>query len=299
MIGGTMATTTIEQFIEHAWNDHVEDLAGVAARLDQGWPLLKREPAKVGDFIALIEHVVVSHLGDADAMARWIDRLAPLALEHPQAQPALARARFAVDLLRGEAVDDLSHGRTALIRAHGNAANGAAARGAFDHARALLHGAADLVPADGDTEAVKALAAAANNLASQLLDGSRGVHADALMMEAAELAQRRWHQAGTWKNAERADYLLAQCAAAIGDGARALRHANACLSLCTAHGADAFELFFAQEALGKASLAAGNRASARDALARMRELLEGIDDEANRAYARAVLDKAQAALGAK
>jgi hypothetical protein len=94
-----------------------------------------------------------------------------------------------------------------------------------------VHGAAATV-ADADCETVKALAAVANNLASQLLDDGRGAEPDALMMEAAELAQRRWHQAGTWKNAERADYLLAVCAAAIGDGARALRHANACLSLC-------------------------------------------------------------------
>ena len=238
----------------------------------------------------------MSHFGDADAMQRWIERLAPLAAEHPDAQPALARARIAVELLRGEAVDDLSQGRPALIRAHGNAANGAASRGAFDHACALLHGACDLVPADADTDAVKALAAVANNLASEMLDGSRGVHADALMMEAAELAQRRWHQAGTWKNAERADYLLAVCAAAIGDGARALRHANACLSQCTAHGADAYELFFALEALGKASLAAGNRASAQDALARMRELLEGIADEGKRAYAQSVFGKVENTL---
>ena len=291
-----MATTTLDEFIAQGWNDHDENLAGVVARLDQALPLVKREPARAGDFLALAEHVLVSHLGDADAMARWLDRLAPLALEHPDVQPTLARARLAVELLRGEAVDDLSQGRPALIRAHGNAANGAAARGAFDHARALLHGAADLVPPDADTDAVKALAAVANNLASQLLDGQRGVHADALMMEAAELAQRRWHQAGTWKNAERADYLLALCAAAIGDGARALRHANACLSLCTAHGADAYELFFAQEALGKASLAAGNRASAQDALARMRELLEGIADEGKRAYAQSVFGKVENTL---
>jgi len=290
--------TTIGDFIEQAWNDHVDDLAGVTARLDRALPMLKREPARVGDFVALAEHVLLSHQGDADAMAHWLDRLAPLALEHPESGPSLARARLAVGLLRGQSIDARGHTRPVLIRAHGNAANGAAARGDIVQARELLQAAAAFVTDERDADAVKALAAIANNLASQLRDGPRGGDADRLMMEAAEMAQRRWHQAGTWLQAERADYLLAVCAAAIGDGARALRHAAACQSLCTAHGADAFEHFFAQEALGRASLAAGHRTGAADALAHMRELLPQIDDDGNRAYAQSVLDKVQATLGA-
>jgi hypothetical protein len=291
--------TTIDEFIEQGWNDHADDPAGVAARLDEGLPLARREPAKMVDFIALVEHVVVSHLGDADAMMRWIGRLAPIAAEHVDVQAPLARARLAVALLRGVADGAVEAGLPlpAVVRAHGNAANGAAARGDIGRARDLLHASARRVD-DADTEAVKALAAVANNLASQLRDGARAPDADALMMEAAELAQQRWHQAGTWLQAERADYLLALCAAAIGDGARALRHAAACLSLCTAHGADAFELFFAQEALGKASLAAGRRTGARDALAHMQELLPQIAEPGQRAYAQSVLDKARTTLGA-
>ena len=288
--------TTIGDFIEQGWNDHVTDLAGVAARLDGALPLLKREPAKTGDFLALAEHVLVCHLGDADAMAGWVERLAPLAVEHPETQAPLARARLAVRLLRGEPVDVEGQPRVLLIRAHGSATNGAAARGDFRHARALLHGARALA-GDTDTDSVKALAGVANNLASQMLDNGRGPEPDGLMMEAAELAQRSWHQAGTWMNAERADYLLAVCAAAIGDAARAMRHANACLSLCTAHGADAYELFFAHEALGRASLAVGNRASAHDALAHMRPLLDRIDDAGSRAYAQSVFDKVNTTLG--
>jgi len=194
-------------------------------------------------------------------------------------------------------VDDRKPGRPLLVRAHGSAANGAAARGDIDQARALLHDACDVVGEDGDAEAVKALAAIANNLASQLLDAGRDAAADTLMMEAAELAQRRWHQAGTWLNAQRADYLLARCAAASGDGARALRHAAACLSLCTAHGAGAHELFFAHEALGRASIAAGRGAGAHEAVARMRALLDDIADADTRAYARSALDKLLATLG--
>jgi hypothetical protein len=289
--------TTIDEFIEQGWNDHIHDLAGVAARLDKGLPLVKRDPAKAADFLGLVEHVVVSHMGDADTMARWIERLAPLAAEHREAQAPLDRARAAIALLRGEAVDERTLPLPALIRAHGNAANGAAALGDVANARALLHAAQGRVGDHGDAEAVKALAAVANNLAAQLRDSARAAESDALMMEAAELAKLRWHQAGTWLQAERAEYLLAMCAAAIGDGARGLRHATACLSLCTAHGADACEQFFAQEAMGKASLAAGRCAGARDACAHMQELLPQIAEPAQRAYAQSVLDKMRAALG--
>src|SRR4051794_2287189 len=72
------AMAAIGVFLEKGWNDHVTDLAGVAARLDGALPLLKREPAQAGDFLALAEHVLVAHLGDADAMARWIDRIGPM-----------------------------------------------------------------------------------------------------------------------------------------------------------------------------------------------------------------------------
>ena len=62
---------TIDDFIEKGWNDHVTDLAGVAARLDRALPLLKREPAKAGAFLALAEHVLLSHLGGRiDAILR-------------------------------------------------------------------------------------------------------------------------------------------------------------------------------------------------------------------------------------
>ncbi|HEX6364012.1 MAG TPA: hypothetical protein VFZ93_13735, partial [Albitalea sp.] len=162
--------TTLGEFIEHAWNQHVDDLAGVAARLDQGLPLLKREPERTGEFVDLVEHVLVAHLGDADTMARWIERLAPLALEHPDAAPPLARARLAVGLLRGAPVDASAQPRAVLIRAYGSAANGASAQGDLARARRLLE-AAEAHAEAGDTDSVKALAAVANNLASQLLHG--------------------------------------------------------------------------------------------------------------------------------
>jgi len=292
-----MPSTTIGEFIEQARNDHVDDLHGVALRLEAAWPLLRREPAGTGDFLALAEHILVDHLGDVDAMARWLDRLAPMALEHPQAAAPLAQARLAVALLRGEPAVASGQAPADVVRAHGSAANGAAARGEVARARELLRAADALVPARAPAASVKALAAVANNLASRLLDGPRGADSDALMVDAAEMAKVRWHQAGTWLEAERAEYLIAVVAAAVGDGAKALRHATACLSLCTAHGADALERCFAHEALARASLAAGDRTGAGDAAARMHAALQEIDDAAERALAASAWGKLQPSLG--
>ena len=292
-----MGATAMDRFIEQGWNDHVNDAAGVAARLAQARPLLDAEPEKAADFARLAEHVLLGHLGDAAAMAPWLERLAPIAEQRAELAPTLERARAACALLRGEAPAADRITLPALIQAHGTAACGFAARGDAAQARRLLQSAATLAgDAQGDALATKALAASCNNLASQLLDGAREPAADALMMETAALSRDTWATVGSWLNAERAEYLLALCAAAIGDGAKAAAHAGACAAICEANAADAFERFFAQEAMARAMLAQADRAAAGTALSCMRELIQGIDDEANRAYAQDVLAKTATAV---
>jgi hypothetical protein len=293
-----VGTTTIAGFIEHAWGEHAEDASGVAARLAQAVPLLNREPERTGDFMTLAGHVLLAHLGDADAMAHWVDRLAPLSLEHPDAGPPLTAARLSVALLRGEPADLTGHPSAVVVRAHGGAAQCAAAQGDEPRARLLLQ-AAEAHAGARDADAVKALATAAHELAWHLLEAPRAPAVDALMMDAAELAQRRWHQAGTWLQAQRADHLLALGAAAVGDGARAMRHAGACLSICTAHGADAAERFHAHEALARAALAAGHGRGAADAVAQMRKLLDELPDARMRRRAQSTCERLQRGLAAR
>ena len=140
------------------------------------------------------------------------------------------------------------------------------------------------------------LAATYNNLASQLLDGRRDRDADALMIDAAQLSRSTWAQVGTWLHAERAEYLLALCFAAIGNGTDAVGHAKACLEMCEANNADAFERFFGREALGRALLVAGDCTSAARALEEMRALMGGIADEGKRSHAQGALDQLAAAV---
>ena len=116
---------------------------------------------------------------------------------------------------------------------------------AIRHYRAARNAAAPGI-ADGDP-AIRALAVTSNNLASTLEEsGSRSADETAAMLDAAHASLEFWGRAGGWLEAERAEFMLAQCHLAAGDAAAALGHAEACAAICERNGADAFERFFAQ-----------------------------------------------------
>jgi len=289
-----MSSTPVADLIEQAWNEHTADAAAVAAQLDAARPLLQTEPEQIVPFIQISEHVLLGHLGDVVAMERWCAQLTSIAAARPDAQPSLERLRLAMNLMRG-GVAPTGLAPPLAVRAHGTAINGLAAQGDLAHARELLASASSLARNAGDADSIKALAATFNNLASQLLDGPRDDAADALMLEAARLSRSTWSEVGNWLNLERADYLLALCAAKVGDGPQAVSHARSCLALCDANDADAFERFFAHQALGEALRVRGDRGGVQEALGVMQALIGRIADEADRAYAQSALDKLQAA----
>lgn len=290
-------SATIADFIDQAWNDHADDPRAVAARLGDARPLLTREPGQVGAFVWLLEHVLLGHLGDVQAIEPWLAELAPMVAGQPNAQPAFDRARLAQRLLRGGAAEPGEFAAAVMVRARGTAALGHVSHGDFARARSLMHGAAAIAREAGDPDSLKALAAGYNNLADHLRGQARQDSSDALMLEAAAAARGAWQSAGTWMNVERADYLLALCAVKVGDGAQAVAHAQSCLALCEANAADAYERFFAHQALAEARRTAGDAAGARNELARMTSLLAEIDDASGHAYAQSTLDKLAAALG--
>ena len=123
-------------------------------------------------------------------------------------------------------------------------------------------------------------AAQCNNLGSALVDRPVADLADPALRQALALAAERakwlWQRAGDWVNHERAAYLCALAASALGDPASALRHAQGGLGLIDAHdttGEQAvdraflgLEASFALDRLGRAEEAARARAAA-DALA--------------------------------
>ncbi len=166
---------------------------------------------------AVLRHAAVAAqvAGDAAHAATWTQALA----DAGAAPVAKARALVALGIV----------GFTA-----GRLAAGDAGRAALRALEPLddLHAA----PADGLDPAFGAVT---NNLASDLLERPvEDLTDDALchaLQAAAAHAQRFWARAGTWLNHERAHYLVAMAANALGDGATGIAQARAGLALLDAH----------------------------------------------------------------
>ena len=84
-----------------------------------------------------------------------------------------------------------------------------------------------------------AVAACANNIASGLLErpSAELQHAAlrAVLDATARLAERFWLRAGTWVHFERAAYLRAMVATALGDARQSREHARRALALLDEH----------------------------------------------------------------
>ncbi|WP_088280147.1 ATP:cob(I)alamin adenosyltransferase [Ideonella sp. A 288] len=241
------------------------------------------DDADSAEAIRLAEHVMLAHLADAEALARFISCLPHVA------RASARRAEWALARLAGQPEPDLPDALRwrALLNAvlaaarcgrHRDAADWLAA----DEARAAAH---------SDADARKAYAVTANNTALELRLGPRGdAAADALMLQAAALSRRAWAAAGTWLHVERAEYQWALCHAQLGQGEAALMHARQCLAMCLAEGADAAERFFAHEALARAWHAAGDVAQVAQQRLQMTELLAQVGDEAMRTWCAQTLE---------
>lgn len=270
--------TALRTWLDQAWNEHAEQPHQVAKALAERAPALP-DDADGAEALRLAEHTLLAHLADPPAMERLLAATPP----HPALAPAMQRTRWALDTLAGSPTAAIADGQR--WRALQSVVMALVARGDIAAARHHLLAEAPAALSTDDTDAAKGFAATANNIAADLRAGPRGDTArDALMIEAAELSQQAWTRVGTWMHAERADYQLALCHAAIGNGAQAVAHAQACLTRCEAEGAEAAERFFAHEALVHAHRAAGDAPEAGRQRERMATLLTEIDDEGMRAW---------------
>jgi hypothetical protein len=130
-----------------------------------------------------------------------------------------------------------------------------------------------------DTPVDAAVAAAANNLASSLLERPAEARQHpavrAAMAHAAEQAHRFWLRAGTWVNHERALYLRAMVCQALDEPQWARGHAQAALALLDTHDTEHHELVdraFIELELWAACERLGMHAPAAQALARAEAL---------------------------
>ncbi len=271
--------TRFDAFLEQAWADHGDRPEEVARRLEGGYALIE-DPAQIAPFARILAHVDGEHLARWEEGAARLERLRTHAQWRDDGDAAVLVRRLVAALrlcggeatVRGLAATDLAH-------AHAVAASALAAQkrtaDAIVHYRAARAAAAAGI-ADGEP-ALRALAVTSNNLAATLEESaSRSAGETRAMLDAAHASREFWATAGGWLEAERAEFMLAQCHLAAGDAAAALRHAEACAAICERHEADPFERFFAQAAIALAHRARGDAtrfASARAAARASRESL--------------------------
>ncbi|MED5617889.1 hypothetical protein [Ideonella sp. BN130291] len=292
--------TTLKAVIDDALALHPDDAPAAVRRLEDGFALLPAAPEQAELFVRSLEHVLLGHRDDAAAYATALDRLAPAVAGQAAAELAVARGRLAITLLSDPVAAKASSLPAAeTVRAHYNAALALTRRSAWPRVQALVQQAGDLAEHSGEPAAQKALAALTNNIAGDLRYYFGAAHrADAgrvhTMLDAAQRARAAWERAGGWMEVERADYQLALCHAVAGQGTQAVAHAQACLQRCEANGADAYERFFAQEALARAHCSADQPGEARRTRDRMAQLLAEVQDKDAHAFAAdtlAALDK--------
>lgn len=291
-----MSNQTLREIVDDGWNRHADAPQAVADALAARVDTVAADPA-AADAIGLAEHVWLAHLHDTAGLTRFLDGVGA-------SSPALLRARWALEAATGVPAHLLPEIAPALRwRAQQNLWALMVHRGQAAEARQALAAELPLALLHEDAATRRALAATCNNLAVELRTGARGDAArDALMLDLAAASRELWAGCGSWVHIERADYQLAHCHAVLGLGAPALQHAQACMAALEANAgapeADAFERFFAHEAMAVAHRAAGDVASAAAQRTQMATLRDAIEDTDLRRWADEALQAFDRAAGA-
>jgi len=267
-------TTTFDEFLATAWQDHGDHPQDVAARLAASLHVIA-EPAQIPRFAQLVAHVYGEHLG---AFTPGVALLQSL-----RALPAYdGSGKVDAALVRGVATLHFAGGDSAPLgglprddRIAVLAASAAMLAGRSEFARAiaaydeaLAHARDGLAP---ESPAIRALAVGGNSVAAMLEEKpERSPAENEAMIAAAEGALTYWRKAGTWLEEERAFYRLTRSQLAAGRPHDAVASAQGCLAVCAAHDAPAFELYFGYAVLALAQHAdhdpAGSAASRTRAL---------------------------------
>jgi hypothetical protein len=244
----------------------LEAAAGEARAAPQSWP----------EFLRLTTHTLGEHLGDWPRARRLAD--AVLAGQAPSADTAKAWAQLSLARLLGGDPAGAAAAELAWLAASGGEPAAAALElkfmlvaavvgcGRAAEAAPIYAAALDLAHRMGDAAPARAIAIASNNLGSELVEApTRTAEEDALMRTAAEAAHAFWLKCGDWTHDERARYLKALVANALGEPAAAIGHVDAALAIIAANGPRPVDEAFLRLARARAHRLAGDAAaSARD-----------------------------------
>jgi hypothetical protein len=285
-----------EEFVNQAWNDHASRAADVASRLPQGIALVENEK-QLAPMAQLVTHVMGEHLG------RWSEAIAllktlsarPCAAASQDGGRAIRRAIAALELASGTETDVHEFSSSDRVRILASAAAALIGQKSVLRAQRLFLESLELAERalSKDDPANRALAVAANNLASELEElPSRTTDERELMLTAAKAARRSWEIAGGWTEVERAEYRLAMSHLKAGEPSQALQHARACLEICEANQAPALEFFFGYECLATVEAARGNEPGKAEATEKLESFFAKLSKE-DQAWCRASLEKLQ------
>lgn len=139
------------------------------------------------------------------------------------------------------------------------------------------------IPAELDEATRRRLAADLFNHTWELLEmPSRTPAQDDEMIHCAHASRFHWGKVGTAQNLAAGEWQCSRVYAVLGRPEPALWHARRSLSIAKGEGIAAWCLASAQEAMARASLANGDRAAARDWVAKARATLEREPDPEDR-----------------
>jgi hypothetical protein len=136
-----------------------------------------------------------------------------------------------------------------------------------------------LARALGEAAPARAIAVASNNLASELIEqASRTADEDTLMREAADAAHDFWLMCGDWTHDERACYLKALVANALGKPADGRAHADAALAIIAANGPRPVDVAFLHLARARSNALLGDADASASDLAATDAMAAGWDN---------------------
>lgn len=284
-----------DALVEAGWDYHDKESERLAAELEATVEGTRAAPASWVGFLRLANHTIGEHLGDWPRAQRLAD--AVLADQRPSAETAKAWADlFVARLLAGDPVA-AAEAELALLNASGPDFRPAMIETRFKLVAALVSGkrtseaaaiyaaALDLGRALGEAAPHRAIAVASNNLASELVEApARSRDEDALMTAAAEAAHEFWKRCGTWVHEERALYLKALVANALGRPAEALANTDAALALINANGEEPVDQAFLRLARSRAHRARGDGDAAKADLAAADAAAARWDDDGLKAW---------------
>ncbi len=289
----------LEELIRDGWSYHDTESERLAGELEAAGVegLAGDGPAQC---VALANHTIGEHLGDWPRARRFAESVCAAVDGHDAKLGAhLAVARYmdgepvAAQQAEIDAVGAADDPVGAYLSVKSLLAGALLGTGRSADA-GLVIGAANRLAAGRDESSAsdRSMAIANNNLASELVD-SESLDDDriGLMLACAEAAHTFWLRCGTWKNEERALYLLALVNNRVGEHPSALDCATAALRTIAANGEEPVDEAFIRLAAAKAHIGLAETKSAAEHLAKADALAASWTEDSLRDWYRGERDK--------